>query len=204
VTRTAGFRWSDISVGIEQVHKHPNPYASNMVVGTKNLIERIRSAYGTSPHNVLGHGEIALHGPLNAMRIGRKLTCPGEAYDWYILESSGNATNPGSGIVPHARYDAFFINNPNGALNSGSGRASSVAVSGLQLTLAELGYFVKITGRYDEPTLRAVEAFQVRHFSGRFRSGQLSRIISKSVRLANLVTIQMMHDVLGARAGFRF
>ena len=204
MTRTAGFRWSDISVGIEQVHKYPDKYTSNMVVGTKNLIERIRSAYGTSPHNVLGHGEIALHGPLNAMRIGRKLTCPGEAYDWYILENSGNATKPGSGVVPHARYDAFFISNPSGALNSGSGRPSSVAVSGLQLTLSELGYFVKITGAYDEPTLRAVEAFQVRYFSGKFRSGQLPRIITKNVRLVNLVTIQMMHDVLDARAGFRF
>jgi N-acetylmuramoyl-L-alanine amidase len=200
------FNWNNVSVGIEHVHKDQDAYLSEQVVGTKNLIERIRSFYKVSPHNVLGHSEIALHGSPNTKHLGRKLLCPGEAYDWYILESTGNATRPGSGAVPHERYDKFFLRYPKEALNDTTADSQHVsrAISGLQTTLSELGYFVNMTGKYDEPTIRAVEACQVRYFSGRFRKGQRLRVMSKRTRLANLITIQMMHDVLAARAAFKF
>src|SRR5262249_55477871 len=58
--KKADFNWNDFSVGIEHVHK-TGDYPDNQVIATKNLVERIRHAHGTSPHNVLGHSEIAVH-----------------------------------------------------------------------------------------------------------------------------------------------
>jgi N-acetyl-anhydromuramyl-L-alanine amidase AmpD len=200
---TGRLDWNNISVGIEQVHKS-GEYPDHQVLATKNLIERIRSVYKTSPHNVVGHGEIALHPPPSLKRLGRKLLCPGEEYNWYILENAGDATKPASSVVPHARYADFFVNNADADLNNLSPSKVSPEIVGLQTTLSELGYFVIVTGKYDEPTIRAIEAFQVRFFSGRFRHVHAPRIIRNKVRLANLVTIQMMHDVLAARGGFRF
>jgi N-acetyl-anhydromuramyl-L-alanine amidase AmpD len=212
---SADFDWTNISVGIEQVHEEEIAYPSTQIAGTKNLIERLRAAYGTSHHNVLGHGEIALvtqqrvHGKVEkTKRLGRKVRCPGQAYDWHILENSGNATRPAHGpsMVPHARYGGFFEKNPDGAINTVEDDQTIVpiAIAGLQLTLSELGYFVNFTARYDEPTMHAVEAFQVRYFSGRFRRDERKQFMIGRKRLANLFTIERMHQVLAARGGFKF
>jgi N-acetyl-anhydromuramyl-L-alanine amidase AmpD len=211
------FSWNDISVGIEQVNKDSNKYPIDLVAGAKNLVERIRSFYKTSPHNVLGHGEISLHRK-EPKRLGNKLTCPGEGYDWTLLENNGNATKPAvTGGVPHARYADFFVRYRQEALNVRIDTSkkpkeevedieviTTMAVAGLQRTLSELGYFVNFTSKYDEVTTRAVEAFQVRYFSGRFRKGERERIVKDRTRLANLRMIERMHEVLAARGGFRY
>jgi N-acetyl-anhydromuramyl-L-alanine amidase AmpD len=213
--QTAGFNWNDISVGIEQVHKGTDTYASTLVAGTKNLIERIRSVHGTSPHNVLGHGEVNLHKDqlirgrrIKIKNLGRKLFCPGEVYDWHILENSGNATKPllKAGVVPHERYGHFFVRFPGESINTVKDDKKIVpaAITGLQMTLRELGYFVNVTAAYDEPTARAVEAFQVRYFSGRLRETERARSRKGRIRLANLLTIERMHQVLMARNGFTY
>jgi N-acetyl-anhydromuramyl-L-alanine amidase AmpD len=132
------------------------------------------------------------------------------------LESSGNATKPATkpDVVPHARYGDFFNQFPGESINSvkinNATKAKNiedilpVAVAGLQLTLSELGYFVNSTTNYDEPTLRAVEAFQVRYFSGGLRADERKQIIKDHTRLANLLTIKRMHEVLAARRNFKF
>lgn len=207
--------WTHISVGIEQVHQGTRDYPSEQVTATKRLIERLREVYGTSRHNVLGHGEIGLYVPkeVNGKRpeekhLGRKLICPGEVYDWHILENSGNATKPASwsNVVPHERYGDFFNKFPGQSINTAKNDKTimPVAIAGLQLTLSELGYFVRFTADYDEPTRRAVEAFQVRYFSGRLRRDERARIMKDGKRLANLFTIERMHRVLLARKGFKF
>jgi N-acetyl-anhydromuramyl-L-alanine amidase AmpD len=212
-----GFDWIDVSVGVEHAHQGMKTYPDNQVGGTKNLIQRIRAAYGTSPHNVLGHGEIGIHDPQRVKKLGRKLLCPGERYEWPYLERSGNATKPvtGSGvIVPHLRYGDFFNQFPDEAINTikinKETKAKNiksilpVAIAGLQLTLSELGYFVNFTAEFDEPTIRAIEAFQVRYFSGRTRDVEPKQYIHGRVLLANLITVRRMHEVLAARGTFKF
>jgi N-acetyl-anhydromuramyl-L-alanine amidase AmpD len=213
------FNWNDVSVGIEQVHAGTIDYPNELIAGTKNLIQRIRAAYGTSRHNVLGHGEIAIHDPTKqkTKKLGRKLFCPGEQYNWPFLENSGNATKPISVsqvVVPHDRYGAFFVAFPGESINTieinDRTKARNIqsilplAIQGLQQTLAELGYFVNSSARYDEPTVRAVEAFQVRYFSGETRKGERRQIMQGNTRLANLVTISRMHEVLAVRGTFKF
>jgi N-acetyl-anhydromuramyl-L-alanine amidase AmpD len=209
------FEWVNVAVGIEQVHERTRPYPSEQIAGTKNLIERLQAIYGTSRHNVLGHGEIALdfHEAIKGKRpetkrLGRKLLCPGESYDWHILENSGNATKPMSDLinVPHSRYGDFFNQFPGQAINTATDDQTivPVAIAGLQLTLSELGYFVNLTAKYDEPTRRAVEAFQVRYFSGRFRRDERKQIMDGGKRLANLLTVERMHKVLAARDRFKY
>jgi N-acetyl-anhydromuramyl-L-alanine amidase AmpD len=217
-----GFKWTDIAVGIEQVHRGTKDYSSEQVAATKRLVERLRAMHGTSHHNVLGHGEIAIDAPARtrekhprAKQLGRKFDCPGEVYDWHILENSGNATKPVSDsedIVPHARYGDFFKKFPGKSINTVTNDKTivPVAIAGLQLTLSELGYFVDFvdfTAKYDELTRHAVEAFQIRYFSGRLRRDERFRIVegrTHVVRVANLFTIQRMHSVLLARNGFKF
>lgn len=205
-----GFNWADISVGIEQVHKGTKRYPSELVAGTKNLIQRVRAAFSTSHHNVIGHGEIAIHELAKDVKtLGRKVLCPGEHYNWPFLESSGNATRPASGSrvgVPHARYGDFFVRFPFESINTFKGDRAIVraAVAGMQVTLSQLGYLVSFTGQYDERTARAVEAFQVRYFSGETRQAERKQIMVGRNRLANLVTIRRMHEVLEARGSFRF
>ena len=59
------------------------------------------------------------------------------------------------------------------------------------------------TGELDEPTIRAVEAFHNRYFAGERRpETPAGRKVVKQV--VDLATIEMMHNVLAARAGFRF
>jgi N-acetylmuramoyl-L-alanine amidase len=211
----SGVEWIHFAVGIEQVHEGTRNYPSEQVVATKRLIERLRAMHGTSYHNVLGHSEIALHvreavkgKQAGTKQLGRKLSCPGENFDWHILENSGNATKPASGpsIVPHARYGDFFNRFPGKAINTVPNDKTivPVAIAGLQLTLSELGYFVRFTAEYDEPTRRAVEAFQVRYFSGRLRRDERAQILEEGKRVANLFTIERMHRVLLARNGFKF
>jgi N-acetyl-anhydromuramyl-L-alanine amidase AmpD len=120
-----------------------------------------------------------------------------------FLENTGNATKPGSSTVPHDRY-GYFFHDPRATIDSHhrhTGRRS--AMVGLQATLADLGYFVNGTAQYDEVTMRAVEAFQIRYFSGTHRP-HVPAGRKKTDVVVDIDTIQMMHDVLAARGNFRF
>jgi hypothetical protein len=52
--------------------------------------------------------------------------------------------------------------------------------------------------------MRAVEAFQVRYFSGKLRSGDRALLMKDGKRLANLLTVERMHEVLAARGQFKY
>jgi N-acetylmuramoyl-L-alanine amidase len=102
----------------------------------RDIIER----HGIAPHRVLGHSDVA---------PARKQD-PGEKFPWDRLAASG----VGLWVAPQPLADGGAV------LATGD---SGAAVRSLQVELAEYGYPVAATGRYDTQTKDAVTAFQ-RHF----------------------------------------
>lgn len=197
--------FNDLSVGIEQVNEEGDDYPANQVSATSELVGRLRKALKVSRHNVLNDGETALNfdDKRTQKSLGRKVDCPGPTYPWSVLEKAGNATNPAvRSAVPHDRYGDFFKTDPTGEIDAS---ASTDAIDGLQLTLSELGYFVNSNSTMDNATIRAVEAFQNRYFSGPDRAKLLAAVKGSKTRpIANLATISRMHAVLADRGGFEY
>ena len=183
-----------LCVGIEQVHDgagSTGTFPLVQVAATKGLVERLRAVFGIKFHNVLGHNEIKDE--------DSRANCPGFQLEWPLLENSGNATKPGSGAIPATKYGGTFAV-PGAVINN---RSPSGVIVDLQTTLKSLGYNAVIDGDFGKVE-RWLTAFQNRYFAGQANSAARAAFTKGKHRVADLATVQRMHDVLAARGGFKY
>ncbi|MBI1868728.1 MAG: N-acetylmuramoyl-L-alanine amidase [Methylocystis sp.] len=130
------------SIGIEIVHPghdDPRPFPPQQIRAVATLCHDICARRGIRPERVLAHSDIA---------PGRKID-PGEFFPWRELAKQGVGLfiEP----VPVAPGPVLAIG------------ATGSEVEELQTMLADYGYKIAVSGRYDQDTANVVEAFQ-RHF----------------------------------------
>lgn len=114
------------------------PYSDAQIQSLVFLLKDISKRYGISPHNIIGHSDIA---------PGRKLD-PGPLFPWKRLAEQGLGVWPNEQVV--ARQQAQFNN-------------QLPSVSWFQGQLARLGYATPQTGELDVSTRHVLAAFQM-HF----------------------------------------
>jgi len=192
--------FNDISVGIEHVHLLGRSFPDDQAFATLFLLAGIKTVFGVPNHNVLGDGETALQSDA-PKRLGRKVNCPGKDFPWDRLEGHV-ALAPSLGPVAMRRtYNGHFSGPPPHPPIS-SGTTDTLTILDLQDALAEIGYFVTATGTYDEPTLRAVEAFRNRYLSGPRRRTRLNKAKDASGEAAaNFDLVELIERVVVARGG---
>jgi N-acetylmuramoyl-L-alanine amidase len=131
------------SVGIEignQGHDYGSPvFPEAQIAAVITLCRDIVTRWSIAPARVLAHSDVAPN---------RKRD-PGEVFPWARLAAAG----VGLWVEPEPIV-------PGGALRLGD---HGDAVSKLQRVLADYGYGIATTGRYDEETAEIVTAFQ-RHY----------------------------------------
>jgi N-acetyl-anhydromuramyl-L-alanine amidase AmpD len=141
-------------------------------------------------------------------KLGRKVGCPGSGYDWFRLEDAGLATPTRQFRPPagHSFAETYQVFDDHFAAGNASITASSpVLVRGtLEAMLRLLGYHIPVPPTFDA-VLAAVEAFQVRHFGGPRRRGDLTRVQTPSHRpIVNRLTIDTIFGVVDARGAFSY
>jgi N-acetyl-anhydromuramyl-L-alanine amidase AmpD len=189
-----------ISVGIEHVHLDGQKFATAQVSSSAFLVGSIMTTRSVPIENVLGDGETAINFDDDAARksLGRKVRCPGADFEWPMLELQGAAIAATARSSLLRSYDGFFAANPSGKLGKTEG--SAAAILDLQDALMTIGYFVTASGTYDDRTMRAVEAFVNRHFSGSARRKQLLAARDASGRpAADLDTVLHIEGLGDAR-----
>jgi N-acetylmuramoyl-L-alanine amidase len=155
------------SIGIEICnpgHDFGYPeFPSRQIAATITLCRSILTRNIIRPENILAHSDVA---------PSRKQD-PGEKFPWRLLAQSG--------VGLWARLDTVFDQEPMKPNDSG------LKITELQKMLAEYGYGIDVTGRYDVGTSEVVTAFQ-RHF----RPAQVDGI-------ADGATVQTLRKLLVAR-----
>ncbi|MHC8316916.1 N-acetylmuramoyl-L-alanine amidase [Pseudomonas sp. LB3P31] len=114
------------------------PYSDAQIQSLVFLLKDISKRYGISPHNIIGHSDIA---------PGRKLD-PGPLFPWKRLAEQGLGVWPNEQVV--ARQQVQFNN-------------QLPSISWFQGQLARLGYATPQTGELDVSTRHVLAAFQM-HF----------------------------------------
>lgn len=153
------------SIGIEIVNGGPllnfPDYPEKQIAAVIALCRSIIERYDILAQNVLGHSDIAPH---------RKID-PGEKFPWASLHKNG----VGHFVRPAAISGGRFM----------SAGESGRPVEAFQSMLALYGYYIDITGIFDERTRVVTEAFQ-RHFRPEKIDG-----------VADVSTIDTLHRLLG-------
>lgn len=169
---------NDTSIGIEIVNRgHYNspdglvwdPYSRAQIALVTALTRDIVDRYNIAPENVLGHSDIA---------PGRKVD-PGPFFPWQRLHEAGVGAWPERHVV--TRYQHELSTSP-------------LSMAQLQRALALWGYQVSATGTYDEPTRKALGAFQM-HFRPADTQGNVD-VESQAILLA---LIERYHGVVKLR-----
>jgi N-acetyl-anhydromuramyl-L-alanine amidase AmpD len=204
--------FNNISVGVEHVHPFrnradapkPTTFEVAQMQASRHLVGRIAAAFGTSPHNVLGDGQTALEDH----KLGRKVGCPGSGYDWFRLEDAGLATPTRQFRPPagHPFAETYQVFDHHFAAGNATITASSPALvrGTLVAMLRGLGYHIPEPPTFDA-VLEAATAFQVRHFGGPRRRGDLARVQTASHKpIVNRLTVDTIFGVFEARGGFTF
>ncbi|MEC9343440.1 MAG: N-acetylmuramoyl-L-alanine amidase [Pseudomonadota bacterium] len=149
------------SIGIEIVNPgHENgyrPFAEAQMAAVTALSRDIVERHGIAPRDTVAHSDIA----------PERKADPGEFFDWQRLYEAG----AGLWVEPAAMDEGEAANAVLGPGDEGA------AVAGLQRMLAEYGYGIDATGRYDAPTVAVVTAFQ-RHY----RQGRVDGLADSSTR----------------------
>ncbi|SRR6266545_4595288 len=114
-------------------------YPDTQIATVTALCQDIIGRWSIAPGRVLGHSDVA---------PGRKRD-PGETFPWRRLAEAG----VGLWVEPEPIIDGTTL----------APGHNGPAVADLQRALADYGYGVAVTGRYDETTKEVVTAFQ-RHF----------------------------------------
>ncbi len=156
------------SIGIEIVnpgHELGYPdFPTQQIAALIDLCRGIIRRHRILPQNVLAHSDVA---------PGRKID-PGEKFPWHLLHEAG---------IGHLAV-AAPVTEAGDVLGPGSEGPPARA---LQSMLSQYGYCLDITGRYDERTGKAVDAFQ-RHFRPARVDGTADR--------STIVTLQRLIDTL--------
>lgn len=129
---------NDISIGIEIENPGHEwgyrPFPKVQMEAVADLCQDILSRHPIPPRNVVGHSDIA---PM-------RKEDPGELFNWQWLAAQG------VGVWPSTSGQ--------GAMDSGQWRVKEI-----QKNLSEYGYCLSVSGEIDNPTAKAIIAFQ-RHF----------------------------------------
>jgi N-acetyl-anhydromuramyl-L-alanine amidase AmpD len=171
------------SVGIEIVNdggRFPAP----QMTGSIRLIQELMEEFRIPRRRVLAHCEVHPLKPDDEdpnLLINARLPCPGPDFDWPMLEKLRLAATPFQ-LQVLRRYEHFFEEFPNEALvfrnsdrGSRYGRAGRThdgylrLITTLQSDLQDIGYEgvpPEEVGEYGIRTVRIVERFQARYFTG--------------------------------------
>ncbi|MFC0337481.1 N-acetylmuramoyl-L-alanine amidase [Kushneria avicenniae] len=172
---------NDTSIGIEIVNRgyysSPDglvwdPYSRAQIELVSALTRDIVNRYDIAPENVLGHSDIA---------PGRKVD-PGPFFPWQRLYEAGVGAWPERHVV--TRYQRELS-------------ASPLSMSQLQRALGIWGYPVSVTGTFDDPTRKALGAFQM-HFRPADTRGNVD-IESQAILLALIERYHGLGDVRTVR-----
>lgn len=135
---------NDRSIGIEIAnggHDFGLPdFTEKQINAVIVLLQEILPRYGLGPARVLGHSDVA---------PGRKRD-PGEKFPWARLAEFGVALAPRCAL---GRGGAVLLKRDD----------KGEAVIALQQKLAQIGYGLAISGKFDEPTFHCVQALQARY-----------------------------------------
>jgi len=145
------------SIGIEIVnggHDWPladdvlPPYPEVQIEAVIDLSQGIQERWSIPFNRIVGHSDIA----------PRRKPDPGEHFPWDRLARAGIGLWP----QPLMNDQGVETAEPH-LIGRGLGRGDTIeAVKRMQGTLAEIGYTLNPSGRYDEPTEAVVQAFQRR------------------------------------------
>ncbi|REC95076.1 N-acetylmuramoyl-L-alanine amidase [Kushneria indalinina] len=172
---------NDTSIGIEIVNRgHYNspdglvwdPYSRAQIELVTALTRDIVNRYNIAPENVLGHSDIA---------PGRKVD-PGPFFPWQRLHEAGVGAWPERHVV--TRYQRELSTAP-------------LSMAQLQRALGVWGYPVAVTGTHDEPTRKALGAFQM-HFRPADTRGNVD-VESQAILLALIERYHGLADVRTVR-----
>lgn len=172
---------NDTSIGIEIVNRGHytspdglvwDPYSRAQIELVTALTRDIVDRYGIAPENVLGHSDIA---------PGRKVD-PGPFFPWQRLYEAGVGAWPERHVV--TRYQRELS-------------AAPLSMTQLQRALGLWGYPVSVTGTHDEPTRKALGAFQM-HFRPADTHGNVD-VESQAILLALLERYHGLSDVRAVR-----
>lgn len=172
---------NDTSIGIEIVNRGHytspdgmvwDPYSRAQIELVTALARDIVDRYQIAPENVLGHSDIA---------PGRKVD-PGPFFPWQRLHEAGVGAWPERHVV--TRYQRELS-------------ASPLSMAQLQRALGLWSYPVSVTGTFDEPTRKALGAFQM-HFRPADTHGNVD-VESQAILLALLERYHGLADVRAVR-----
>jgi N-acetyl-anhydromuramyl-L-alanine amidase AmpD len=176
------FQLNRNSVGIELLHnnnylENKDDYTAEQYTSLVWLLNQIRTCCpNVTPSHILGHSDVRLVGPKK--RLGEKIFCPGNEFDWGRLQREGlglmaQRTLPTSQPL----YGDYFINFPNKPLRRNDSDKTSQyggrplktfngkgIVREVQRYLRAIGYFCSYDGEFDEVTQYAVFMFQIHVF----------------------------------------
>lgn len=172
---------NDTSIGIEIVNRGHysssegmvwDPYSRAQIDLVIALTRDIVRRYNIAPENVLGHSDIA---------PGRKVD-PGPFFPWQRLYEAGIGAWPEREAV--TRYQRELNTSP-------------LTTVQLQRALTLWGYQVPVSGDYNEPTRKALSAFQM-HFRPADNRGQVD-IESQAILLALIERYHGSNEVRALR-----
>jgi N-acetylmuramoyl-L-alanine amidase len=152
------------SIGIEIINRghdwgYPD-FPLRQIAAVIALCRGIIIRRGVAPHRVLGHSDVA---------PGRKKD-PGEKFPWRALAASGVGHWVEPARIEHGPVLKFA--------------AEGEQVQAMQQALADYGYGIAVTGKYDHATGEVVSAFQ-RHFRPEKVDG-----------IADISTLMTLHALL--------
>jgi N-acetyl-anhydromuramyl-L-alanine amidase AmpD len=176
---------NNFAVGIESVNDG-GAFPSAQMQAVVRLVRDLSNLFPIRKEDVVGHCEVKPLKP-DRFRTNDRITCPGPDFEWKLLEDIDLAVRPTPRVRPPLAilpvvpvYDAFFAALPGGSLvrqNSDRGALYGIGnrkipqaqgiVATLKSHLQTIGYEAPESPTdYDQQTLRIVERFQARYFSG--------------------------------------
>ncbi|WP_394828987.1 N-acetylmuramoyl-L-alanine amidase [Pendulispora albinea] len=175
---------SDISIGIETVHRGSGAFPKAQMDALLALIRALEAAHGLGRHTVFAHYDVQVerseNPPLNLTMTGRH-ACPGGSFDYAPIMTGGVGTGRISRRPSPSDYGGLFSTFPTIALARNDKDGSKIyggkvrsaivipVIREIQSDLKSIGYSINErdgtteTGEYDDPTIHAIQAFQ-RHF----------------------------------------
>ena len=208
------------SLGIEIVHQS-GPYPQAQYDALIQLLRAFFSKYQAHlpVRNLLGHSDIAteeIDDICTALMGTRRISDPGETFEWTRLEQLGWGMIPDSSITLGSHYGNYFASFSDPLRQNDSDTRSryggqvrtgiaTTVVREIQTDLRSIGYSLNVNGVFDNDTLGAVRAFQKHFFSGHrrfflyggtgtFVAAQYNRELGR----INLATATMIRQVLAA------
>ncbi len=189
------------------------PYTEEQYATLLRLCAEIVEAYPNVGPRIVGHCDVATgnargQSGVPANTYGNKRNWdPGMHFEWERLEAAGLGMVPVPAFDAASAYDGVFATIPELRLDRGDAdprdssqaryggedrpaiAASSTAIAQLQQDLAEIGYSLGTTGRFDDRTFAAADRFR-RHFAREGMRGSMRGAVDRNIaeRIYNVAT----------------